>query len=80
MWYVYILECKNGALYTGITKNLDQRLQTHQTGRGGHFTKAFGARRILYSESYPDRSSSLKREAEIKRWPRDKKLGLTKNV
>ncbi|MDP3142900.1 MAG: GIY-YIG nuclease family protein [Candidatus Omnitrophota bacterium] len=76
MWYVYILKCKNGDLYTGITNNLQRRLEEHISGRGGHFTKSFVAEKILFSEEYPDKSSVLKREAKIKGWTRKKKLAL----
>ncbi|MFA5008161.1 MAG: GIY-YIG nuclease family protein [Candidatus Omnitrophota bacterium] len=76
MWHVYILECKNGSFYTGITKNLPRRFKEHASGRGGHFTKSFGAEKIVFSEQHPDRSSALKRETQIKSWPRKKKLAL----
>lgn len=78
MWYVYILECKNGDLYTGITNNLQRRFGEHTSGKGGHFTKSFGAKDILFSEEHPDKSSALKREAQIKSWPRKNKLALIK--
>jgi len=76
MWFVYILSCKNGALYTGITSNLQRRLKEHLSGKGGHFTKSFVAEKIVFSEQHPNRSSALKREAQVKSWPRKKKLAL----
>jgi putative endonuclease len=76
MWHVYILVCKNKSLYTGITNDLKRRFQEHVTGKGGHFTRAFGAKKILYSEECADRASALKREAQIKGWTRRKKLEL----
>ena len=81
MWRVYILECKNKSLYTGITTDLKRRFEEHTSGQGGHFTKAFGAEKILYSEKCANRSSALKREAQIKSWTRLKKMDLiqTKN-
>jgi len=78
MWHVYILKCGNGNLYTGITDNLERRFKEHARGKGGHFTKAFGAEKILYSEQCPDKSSALKREARIKSWTRSDKLALVK--
>ncbi|MFA6548867.1 MAG: GIY-YIG nuclease family protein [Candidatus Margulisiibacteriota bacterium] len=75
-YYVYILECKNKTLYTGITNNLERRLKDHQTGKGGHYTRYNPGKRIRYSEIHPNRSSALKREAQIKRWSRTKKIGL----
>lgn len=76
MYFVYILKCGDTSLYTGITTDVQRRLAEHKAGKGGHYTRARGARKIVYSEKYPDRSSALKREAEIKSWPRTKKLGL----
>lgn len=77
-WCVYILECANGDLYTGITADLERRFKQHQSGNGGKFTRTFGAIKIVYSESAPGRSEALIREAEIKRWPRKKKMALVK--
>ena len=76
MWFVYILKCQNGNLYTGTTNNIDRRFQEHISGKGGHFTKSFAAEKILFTEECPDRSSALKREAQIKGWSRAKKLAL----
>ena len=78
MWHLYILECKNGDLYTGVTDNIQRRFGEHKSGKGGHFTRSFGAEEILYSEKCPDKSSALKREAQIKGWTRKKKLVLIK--
>jgi putative endonuclease len=77
-YFIYILECKNKTLYTGITTDLKRRFSEHRSGKGGHYTASKGVKRIRYSETRPDRSSALKREAEIKRWPRAKKLALIK--
>jgi putative endonuclease len=76
MWFVYIVKCKNGDLYTGITDNLQRRLREHKSGKGGHFTKSFGAEKFLYSEQCLDKPSALEREAQIKGWTRRKKLAL----
>ena len=73
-WCVYIMECDNGDFYTGITSNLERRFKQHSSGNGGKFTRTFGAKEILYWEKSLDRSNALKREAEIKSWPRKKKL------
>ena len=79
MWFVYILKCKNGDLYTGITDNLQRRFNEHTSGKGGHFTNSFIAEKILFSEEHTDKSSALKREAQIKGWTRKKKLALIDN-
>ena len=76
MYFVYLLQCKDGSLYTGITNDLKQRLERHKAGVGGNYTRAKGADKILYTEEHADRGSALKREAEIKRWTRQKKLDL----
>ena len=76
MYFVYLLHCKDGSLYAGITNNLHNRLLRHKAGSGSYYTRAKGAERIVYSEEHPSRSSALKREAEIKRWTRQKKLNL----
>ena len=74
--FVYILQSRDGRYYTGYTTDLDRRLKEHQTGSGGKFTRSFGAKKILYHEVFADKSSALKREAQIKRWPRIKKEAL----
>lgn len=76
MYFVYLLECEDGSLYAGVTTDTARRLAEHQAGTGGRFTRAKGAKRIVYTEEHPDRSSAQKREAAIKKWPRRKKLGL----
>ena len=75
-WFVYILKCKNESLYTGITKDVEKRLEKHARGKGGSYTKAFGADKIVYREKYLTKNEALKREVQIKRWPRKKKLVL----
>ncbi|MHB0865483.1 MAG: GIY-YIG nuclease family protein [Minisyncoccota bacterium] len=76
MYFVYLLECEDGSLYTGVTTDVARRLAEHQTGTGGHFTRAKGAKRIVYTEEHPNRSSAQKREAAIKKLTRAKKLEL----
>jgi putative endonuclease len=76
MYFVYLLECEDGSLYTGITTDVGRRFEEHKNGIGSHFTRAKKAKRIVYTEEHPDRSSASKREAEIKSWPRERKLAL----
>jgi putative endonuclease len=78
MYFVYLIECRDGSLYTGITTDLERRFKEHKSGVGGHYTKAREVMRIVHSEKYPDRSSASKREAEIKSWRREKKQALFK--
>lgn len=76
MYFVYIIECKDKSLYTGITNDLNRRFNQHKNGTGGHYTSSKEVVRIVYTEQHPNRSSALKREAQIKGWRREKKLEL----
>lgn len=76
MYFVYLLECTDGSIYTGITTDVQRRLEEHKKGTASRFTRARGVIRVLYSEQQRDRSSALKREAEIKRWSHNKKRTL----
>lgn len=76
MYHLYILECADGSLYTGITNNLELRFKKHKEGSGAKYTRARGAVKIMYAEDHPSRSAAQRREGEIKRWPRKKKLRL----
>jgi len=76
MPYVYIVECADGTLYTGWTVNVEQRVKVHNAGRGARYTRMHGPVKLVYFEELPDRVAALKREFEIKRWPRVKKLKL----
>ncbi len=78
-WYVYILKCNGGRLYTGMTNDVKRRFEEHKTGKGGHFTKAFGAKAVIFREEHMTRSEAMKREAQIKRWSKAKKLALINN-
>lgn len=76
MYFVYILECKNGSLYTGITTDVERRVQEHKSGTGGHYTRSHEVIGVVYAEEHPSRGVALRREAEIKSWRREKKLEL----
>lgn len=76
MWHVYILECADGLLYTGSTIDIDRRVNEHNRKKGGGCTRARLPVKLVYKEPYPNRSEAQKREAQIKRWSRDKKLAL----
>jgi len=79
-YYIYILECADKSLYTGITTDLKRRFKEHLAGKGGAYTRSHPPVKIRYSESARSRSRALKREAEIKSWPRTKKLALIKGT
>ena len=76
---MYILQSADGRYYTGYTTDLKRRLKEHQAGLGGKFTRSFGAKEIIYSELYFDKSIALKREAQIKGWSRKEKEALVRN-
>ena len=75
-WYVYILHCGDGTLYTGSTNDLDRRLARHQSGRGAKYTRSRRPLRLVYQEALPDKSAALRREAALKRLTRAQKLEL----
>jgi putative endonuclease len=79
LWYVYVLECEDGTLYTGVTTDLARRFEEHQSGRGAKYTRSRGAKRIVYTEPCESRSQAFKREAEIKRLSRAQKIRLIKS-
>lgn len=76
MYVVYILKCRDGSLYTGITTDVARRLREHKAGKGGNYTRAHGALRMVYQERCASRSAALKREAAIKRLSRAQKKSL----
>jgi putative endonuclease len=79
-YFVYILECSDGSLYTGITKDVAKRLEEHNSkDSGAKYTKARRPVKLLYQEISEDRSSASKREYEIKKMTRLKKLKLIQN-
>ena len=75
-WFVYVVRCADGTLYTGVTTDLDRRVSAHNGGTGAAYTRARLPVELLYSESAADRSGALKRELQIKKLPRQRKLDL----
>ena len=73
-WKLYILRCGDGSLYTGITTDVPQRLEQHQTGKGAKYTRGRGPLELVYTEDCADKSEALRREAAIKALPRTEKL------
>ena len=76
MYFVYLILCGDDTIYTGITTDVERRFKEHQEGTASKYTRARKARKVLYTEQFPTRSSALKRESEIKSWKREKKLKL----
>jgi len=78
MWYVYMLKCADGAIYTGITDNVERRFEEHVSGKGGHYTNYNRVNEVLYREPFESRTDAERRETQIKRWSHAKKLALAK--
>lgn len=75
-WYLYILECRDGTLYTGITNDLKRRFDTHNKARGARYTRTRLPVKLVYSEILASRSAALIRECAVKALPKPKKLRL----
>lgn len=73
-WYVYLLECRNGSYYAGISNDVDARFQAHLCGKGARYTRANPPVKLLAVRAYPNRSAASKAECELKRQPRARKL------
>ena len=75
-WVLYILECGDGTLYTGITDDLSRRLKAHASGKGAKYTRGRGPLKLRYREICESHSAALRREIAVKRLTRPQKLAL----
>lgn len=75
-WSVYLLECRNGAIYTGISPDVEARYAAHAAGRGARYTRANPPVRLLASFACADRSEASRLEHAIKQLPADRKRAL----
>ena len=75
-WWVYILRCGDGTLYTGTAADVERRLAAHRRGRGAKYTRGRGPLAVVYREACPDRGAALRREAAIKKYRRAEKEAL----
>lgn len=78
-WYLYILRCRDGTLYTGITTDVEKRFEAHCSGKGAKYTRGRGPLELVYRETCGNHSQALKREWEIKAMSREKKQELIEN-
>ena len=78
MWYIYILECADGTLYTGITTDVNKRLETHNKGKGARYTRCRLPVKLRVYFKVEDRSKASKEEYRIKQLTREQKLELCK--
>ena len=81
-WVVYMLECKDNSIYTGIAKNLENRLSKHQSGNGAKYLRGRLPIKLMYKEFFKNRSDATKREIFIKKMNKQEKMFLinTKNL
>ncbi len=79
MHYVYILECKDGSFYTGYTTDLENRVKTHNSGKGGKYTRGRTPVALKYYEEYADKNEACRREYAIKQLNRSEKLKIIDN-
>ena len=66
-WFVYILRCGDGTLYTGVTDDVQRRLATHRAGKGAKYTRGRGPLELVYTQEQPDKSAALRREIALKK-------------
>jgi putative endonuclease len=76
MYFVYILRTLSNTLYIGVTGTLEQRISTHNSGKGAEWVKAHRGARLVYTEPHVTLSSARKREIQLKKWSRAKKEAL----
>jgi putative endonuclease len=75
-WVVYILECSDGSFYTGISNNVEARINTHNASKGAKYTKSRLPVTLVFQENTFNKTESLRREIEIKKLTRKKKREL----
>lgn len=75
-WFVYVVRCRDGTLYTGISRDVDARLAKHNQGKGARYTRGRGPVALLHAEVAATYGAALRREAAIKALPRQAKLEL----
>ena len=80
MWYLYMLRCGDGTLYTGITTDVERRLEAHRAGKGAKYTRGRGPLTLVYSEECGTHSDALKREAAVKALTREEKQRLLTKI
>ena len=78
-WKLYILRCGDGSLYTGITTDVEKRLEAHRSGKGAKYTRGRGPLELVFREKAESHSDAAKREWQIKQLTRAQKLALCKN-
>jgi putative endonuclease len=75
-WYTYIVICNDSSLYTGVTNQLENRMKAHNTGQGARYTRGRAPVKLVYYETFANRSKASRREYLIKQLTRKQKLEL----
>jgi putative endonuclease len=80
IWYVYMVRCSDGTLYTGITKNLEKRIEAHNSGKdGARYTRSRRPVKLVYSEQVESKSAAAKLEYQFKKMPLSRKKRLVES-
>ena len=79
-WFVYLIECTGGSIYTGIATDVDARYAAHASGKGAKYTRSRLPVALVYVEQCDSRSAALKRELELKPWSRARKEALIAGI
>ncbi len=79
-YYVYVVQCADGTLYTGYTDNVERRVAAHNAGKGGSYTRAHRPVSLLIAWQFPTKSAALRAEYAFKRLPRVQKLRVITSV
>lgn len=79
-WYVYMLRCSDGSLYTGYTDDPERRETVHNSGKGAKYTRSRLPVKLVYRECYEEKSEALRREIAIKKLSKPQKEALIKEI
>lgn len=79
-FYIYIMASKSGTLYTGVTNNLTSRVAQHKEGKIEGFSKKYGCNKLVYCEEYRYIREAIEREKQMKKWRRQKKVDLIRQI
>lgn len=79
-WFLYLLECEDGSIYTGITPNLEKRFELHKSGKGARYTRSHPPKQFLISLEFPDRSTASQAEFAVKKLTAKEKRLLIKEL
>jgi putative endonuclease len=72
-WFLYMIRCKGGVIYTGITTDVDRRFAQHQAGKGAKFLRGKAPLELVFQKGIGSHSDALKTEASVKKWPKSLK-------